>query len=281
MRQYWLARNAEVISIFEEFRIEPNAAVLMAAPILIGLAGALVGAMRGVGILRARWLLLAAQIALGLGLGALHVRVFSSVMPLAALGLLAPVALLRDLVASGVPDARKNLVSGAAAFLGLLTLSSFGVAVASPDLEVAPEIENSSAKAWRRPDACLDSASYEPLAALGSGLAVTQVSPGAYLLAHTDLSVLAGPYHRDNAGNRAALDILRAQPEAAEGLARKAGAKYIILCWDKPADAAALRELAPRGLGVALMDGAKPQWLRPEKIEGTPFHVYRVAAPRD
>jgi hypothetical protein len=281
VRKYWLDHNAEVISIFEEYRIEPGAAILMAVPVLIGLAGACFGAARGAGVVRARWLLLAAVTALAFALGALHVRVFSSAMPLAALGLLAPVGALRDFIAARVPEARGKLVSGTAALLGLFALSSFGVAAASPELAAAPEVEKSSAKAWRRPDACLDSASYAPLAALGSGLAVTQVSPGAYLLAHTELSVLAGPYHRDIRGNRTALDILRAPPAAAEGLARKANAKYVILCWDKPSDAAALREMAPEGLGAALMDGAAPQWLRPEKIEGTPFHVWRVAPPRD
>jgi hypothetical protein len=119
------------------------------------------------------------------------------------------------------------------------------------------------------------------MADLAPGLAVAQIPAGSYLIAHTRLSVLAAPYHRNNHGNRTALDILRNPPAVAEGLARKAGAKYVILCWAKPADEAALRKMAADGLGASLLAGQTPGWLRPIQLEGTPFHVYAVVPAAD
>lgn len=281
VRTFWLDHNAEVISVIEEFRIEPGAAVLMAVPILVGLGGALFGLARSSGAAGARWTLLAALIALGFVMGSLHVRVFSTTMPLAGVGLLAPVSALREWIAARVTGPLANVAPSVAAFLALFSLSSFGVALAAPSLSAADGVETSSAMAWRRPDPCLESASYEPLAALAPGLAVAQIPAGSYLLAHTKLSVLAGPYHRDNHGNRAALDILRASPALAESLVHKAGAKYVLLCWAKSADEAALRGLAPDGLGAELARGNTPVWLRPLKIAGTPFHAFQVMPPRD
>ncbi|MCI4680054.1 hypothetical protein K9U39_14440 [Rhodoblastus acidophilus] len=281
VRRYWLDHNAEVISIVEDYRIDPTAAVLMAATILIGFLGALFGMWRASGMARARWLFLSALIAIGVAIGSLHVRVLSTTMPLAGLGLLAPVGALRDFIAARMTSALGRTAAPLTALLALFGLSSFGVALAEPPFPISAAIENSAAKAWRRPDPCLESASYEPLAALGPGLAVSQISPGSYLLAQTSLSVLAAPYHRDNHGNRLALDILRSPPALAESLARKAGAKYVLLCWAKPSDEAALREMAPDGLGAELTRGHVPGWLRPLDIKGTPFHAFQVMPRSD
>jgi hypothetical protein len=279
VRRFWLDHNAEVISLAEEFRIEPSAAVLMAGPILIGLCGALFGCWRTSGVSRGRWVLLSGQIAIGLAFGAMHVRVFSTTMPLAAVGLLAPVSALCNFFARRATGGLGRAASSLAALMALFALSAFGVALAMPDLKTTAEAESSPANAWRRPDPCLASASYEPLAVLPPGLAVSQIPAGSYLLAHTNLSVLAAPYHRNNAGNRAALDILRAPPALAEDLARRASARYILLCWMKPSDGAALREMAPDGLAAELSRGSVPGWLRPLRIDATPFNVYEVMPP--
>ena len=135
---------------------------------------------------------------------------------------------------------------------------------------------NSPDMAWRRPDPCLASESYEPLAALSPGLAVAQIPAGSYILAHTAMSVLAAPYHRDNHGNRLALDILRSPPALAEGLARKAGAKYVLLCWATPADIAALQAMGADSLAARLSTGGVPRWLRPTHVEDAIFHSYEI-----
>jgi hypothetical protein len=242
----------------------------MAIPIIIGFCGALFGAFIEHGVGRARWLLLAAVVVVGFAAASLCLRVFSSTMPLAALGLLAPVDFLRRRL-----SARGPAVAGVAVFAALAGCSSFGVALALPDFQTE-SAANSPDMAWRRPDPCLASESYEPLAALSPGLAVAQIPAGSYILAHTAMSVLAAPYHRDNHGNRLALDILRSPPALAEGLARKAGAKYVLLCWATPADIAALQAMGADSLAARLSTGGVPRWLRPTHVEDAIFHSYEI-----
>jgi hypothetical protein len=248
----------------------------MAVPILIGLFGALVGAYAARGVARGRWLFLAAVIAMGFSTACLSLRVFSSTMPLAALGLLAPAVLVRQSLSG-----RGGLLAASTGFAVLFAISSFGVALALPELAPAAGAENSPDKFWRRPSACLDSASYAALADLPPGLAVAPVSAGSYLLAHTRLSVLAGPYHRNNHGNRAALDILRQPPALAESLAHKAGATYVMLCWATPADLAYYRAMGADSLAAGVAAGNTPGWLRPLSIAGTPIRVFAVLPSAD
>jgi hypothetical protein len=276
VRNLWLDHVSENLTLSQDFAISPGGALLMAAPILIGLCGALFGALHTRGVARLRWLFLVTVVAMGFAAACLCLRVFSSIMPLAALGLLAPVAFLRQRLA-GCSEA----LAATASFVALFVLSSFGVALALPDLEPSAGAENSPNMFWRRPSACLDSASYEPLAGLSPGLAVAPVAAGSYLLAHTRLSVSAAPYHRNNHGNRAALDILRSAPALAESLARKAGAAYVLLCWNAPADVAAYKAMGADSLAARIVAGQAPGWLRALPVTGTPLHVFTVTPPGD
>jgi len=270
VRTYWLDPNPEVISILRQAQRDPNLALLLVASTLVGFLAALFGVWRASGSDWARWAFLAGQIALGGLLGALHVRVFSTVMPLVALGLLAPAASVRAFIESRVSRPRRGLAGALAALVALYASSSMGLMVELP--EVGPAAPD-NVGAGR--DRCMSSASYEPLRTLAPGLAVSMISPGAYLLAHTDLGVMAAPYHRDNHGNRAALDILFAPPDQAERLARAAGARYVILCWGADA-AASWKTWAPQGLAARIAQGEVPGWLRPAPVAQTPVHVYEI-----
>jgi hypothetical protein len=95
------------------------------------------------------------------------------------------------------------------------------------------------------------------------------------------MSVLAAPYHRNNAGNLAALNILRAPPAQAEILARKAGVKYVMLCWATPADRSALRAMSLEGLAARMEDGQVPAWLREVSPGDAPVHLYEVLPSSD
>jgi hypothetical protein len=93
------------------------------------------------------------------------------------------------------------------------------------------------------------------------------------------LSVLAASYHRDNHGNRAAIDILSAEPALAESLARKAGARYVLLCWATPGDAFFWTYLSPNGLAAQLEQGKIPDWLRERTDKNAVMHVYEIKPP--
>jgi hypothetical protein len=274
LKKIWIDHIAENLSLAQNYVVAPGAAFLLAVPILIGLAGAGFGAVTSRGVARARWLLLLAVGGVGFAAACLCLRVFSSIMPLAALGLLAPVMGAQRALAGS-----SSLLASAAGFGLLLALSSFGVALALPEMDRSAGAELSPDMAWRRPDPCLESESYSPLAELSPGLAVAPIQSGAYLLAHTRLSVLAAGYHRASRGNRAAIDILRAEPALAESLARKAGAKYVLLCWAAPADLAWWKALAPEGLAAQAIQGRVPAWLRPLSAPDAPVHAYEILPP--
>ncbi|MBB4198639.1 hypothetical protein CCR94_19415 [Rhodoblastus sphagnicola] len=269
VRKYWLDPNPEVISIVRQAQLDANLALLLVAPTLVGLVAALFGVWRCSGSARARWAFLAAQIALGVVLGALHIRIFSTVMPLVAIGLLAPVAFIREAVESRVSEQTRGLIGALTGLIALFALSNMGLMIELPEIGPAAPTDIGAGR-----DRCMNSASYEPLRALEPGLAVSMISPGAYLLAHTDLGVMAGPYHR-NRGNRGALDILFAPPDKAEALARAAGARYVILCWGADA-AASWKSWSPDGLAARIAQGSVPGWLRPVQVENTPVHVYEL-----
>jgi hypothetical protein len=228
---------------------------------------ALFGAAKTAGTARARWLFLATQVALGLALGSLHVRVFATVMPLAALGLLAPVAWIRQRIDAAVSVETRPLIGGLAGLVALFGLSSMGLMVELPEGAFA---------APQKPDRCMKSETYSALRGLPPGLAASMISPGAYLLADTQLSALGGPYHRNNHGNRATLDILFAKPDEAQNLARAAGVRYVILCWDRPDAATTWKQWGPEGLAAQIVEGAVPRWLRPIQVENTPAHVFEI-----
>ncbi len=274
VKSLWLDHVGENLTLRENFAIAPGASLLMAIPIGIGFCGAVFGAFIEKGLGRARWLVLAIVIAVGFSAACLCLRVFSSTMPLASLGLLAPADFLRRRL---MP--RGEALANVAGFVALFCISSFGVALALPAFPQPSVLANSPGVAGRQHDPCLDSESYKPLAALKPGLAVAQIAAGSYILAHTSLSVLAAPYHRDNHGNRLALDILRGAPALAESLARKANAKYVLLCWDAPAERAALRAMGPDALAAQISDGKIPGWLRPLKVDGTIYHAFEIMPP--
>ncbi len=276
LKSLWMDHIGENQTLRQNFTIAPGAAAMMAVPTLIGLGGALFGVFSGRGLVRARWLLLAALLALGFVAASQCLRIFSSLAPLAGLGLIAPVAALRRRLAP-----RGAILAGCAASFTLFALSSFGVAVALPDLQASPDVLSSPDLAWRRPDPCLDSANYLFLAGQKPGLVAAPISPGSYILAHSAMSALAAPYHRNNAGNLAALNILRAPPAQAEILARKAGVQYVLLCWATPADFASLRAMAADGLAAKIEQGAPPDWLREVSPKAAPVRLYQVLPASD
>ena len=126
VRKYWLDPNPEVISILRQARLDLVLALQLFVPTLVGFLAALFGVWRTTGAARARWAFLAAQIAIGLALGSLHVRVFSTAMPLAAIGLLAPVGALRAFAGRHVSEQSRGPIGALSALIALFALSNMG-----------------------------------------------------------------------------------------------------------------------------------------------------------
>jgi hypothetical protein len=153
--------------------------------------------------------------------------------------------------------------------IGLLCLfvSPMGLALAlQSEGEAAP-------REMRR--ACLEASAFSGLAALPPARIVAPVDMGAHILAFTPHFVFAAPYHRDNRGNRLAVDAFLAEPAAAERLVRAAGAELLLWC-DGGETGNALIERAPHGLAAALARGESPPFLEKIPLERSPFHVFAL-----
>lgn len=117
--------------------------------------------------------------------------------------------------------------------------------------------------------ACDRQAMLARLATLPSGRLLASIDLGAYALAETPHRVIAAPYHRNTAGNRALLAVLQAPLPVAARTIREWQVDYLALC---PADLGKGADT----LGAAIDVGGTPAWLVP--VAGAP-NLYRVRRP--
>ena len=104
------------------------------------------------------------------------------------------------------------------------------------------------------------------------GMVAAPIDLGAYTLAGTPHAVLAAPYHRNGAGNRALYRLLLATPEVARRNAGRWGVGYLVDC---PGAHGELGTPRAGSLLAALRAGEAPAWLRPLPGGGG-AHVYAV-----
>lgn len=117
---------------------------------------------------------------------------------------------------------------------------------------------------------------FDQLANLEPGTVAAVSNIGSAILKYTPHHVLAGPYHRNIAGNMANLDILMGADRDAYAAAKRHGVTIIAHC---PGDdeTGVLARAAPDGLLEALNNGSPPSWLvRLEIAEHAPLVLYRV-----
>jgi hypothetical protein len=123
---------------------------------------------------------------------------------------------------------------------------------------------------------CYALSDYAMLGALPAGLVLAVSNQGSTILGATDHRVLNGPYHRNNAGNLAALDLLMGDPAVAGDMARQIGVAYVALCRGNP-ETQSLRKWAPEGLLAGLVAGHAPSWLTPvDGTAGSAVEIWRV-----
>jgi hypothetical protein len=160
------------------------------------------------------------------------------------------------------------------ALLALLTLAPF---TAVFWIGLAPPEKKAEKKEQARTlEDCISRASYAPIRALPPGVVLALPDLGPFMLIHTEHSVMAAPYHRNNHGNRLMLDAFLAPPDKARDLLRAAGVRYIAIC-DATDQAAPIEARAPQGLLAAITKEAPLEWLRPIRLE-TPVSIYEVVA---
>ncbi|MGI3901694.1 MAG: hypothetical protein ACRYGP_22840 [Janthinobacterium lividum] len=258
LRPFWLDEVEEVRPLFRLLREDPDTIVVLVMPMLVGALGAVVAVARSRGPMRLRWAALLPLLVAGFAGTVWGIRVASSLQPLALLG-------AAWLVARSWDRAKRD-GRGVALILPVVVFA------ASSSL-VWAMVPIPSATVPADASSCLKPEALAPLAGLAPGVAFAPIDAGPYLLAHTGLSVLAGPYHRDNAGNHAVIAGFLAPPDAALDIVRKSGARYVMTCGH---GTDLERRAAPHGLAAALDEGRVPAWLTPVPLGPTPFRVYAV-----
>jgi hypothetical protein len=155
----------------------------------------------------------------------------------------------------------------------LLAVSGHAVARAAQWASAVPSAQVSSAR-----EQCHEVSSYAPLAALPAGRVLAFIDSGAFILAQTRHSVLAAPYHRNNEGNLAAVDMLLASPADASAAMERFRIAYVVICPGAPEFK--LYQRAGGGLAVQLVQGKVPAWLQPVAPGDGSLRAWRVVPSR-
>jgi hypothetical protein len=112
------------------------------------------------------------------------------------------------------------------------------------------------------------------LAAEPRGLVLAPLRLGPRILVATDHDVLAAPYHRNNDGNRFALEALTGPPDAAHALIKSRGVTYVAICLGDT-DLPRLTAYRDGSFLATLVGGTPPAWLAPIEPRG-PIRAWRV-----
>lgn len=124
---------------------------------------------------------------------------------------------------------------------------------------------------------CTALSDFRALAALPQGTVLAVSNLGSSILAETHHRVLAGPYHRNQAGNLAMLDAMAVPPAEAEAAVRRAEVDYVVSCAGN-GETRFLSRLAPDSLVARLAAGEIPAWLSSvAESADAPLTVFRVA----
>jgi hypothetical protein len=248
VRDLWLSHVAEALPLWRSWTKSPDTVIATSVPVLLALLAVLLRVAREQDLARRRWAVALGLIALGFVLGFFwQVRIFTSVTPLAMAALVGVASGLGERLGAGFMPLTRRLMVVAAC----IAMSPVGLAALLP---ISPK----AALAQANERACLTPQALALLATLPPARVAASFDFGPYLLAYTPHSVFAGPYHRDNHGNRLVIDAFLADPESGEKILRDAGATLVLWCAHEPAVFAAR---APQGLAASLSRGTPPAWL--------------------
>ena len=258
LRSFWLDEVSEARPLVRFLHADPFASAIILGPIFAGCAAAIVAALRSSGLARTRWLVLLALLAVGILGSCWEIRMAFSLQPLALLG--GAWALSQALRIAERDGRLLSLWLPVSAFCLFSSLAWGALPWPNPPREEAGA-------------SCFAARSAEPLAALGSGIVFAPIDAGPYLLAHTALSVLAGPYHRDIAGLHAVIEGFLASSAEARVAVVSTGARFLAVCGQQTD--LEIRA-APSGLAASIARGDIPPWLEPLALGDTPYKVYAV-----
>jgi len=122
---------------------------------------------------------------------------------------------------------------------------------------------------------CQRAADYTPLAILPPGRVLAFIDSGPFILMESGHAVLAAPYHRNQAGNIAMLDMFLGAPNDAKVRMATYDIDYVAFCPGAPERYNYVAR-APNSLVAALSRNDVPTLLERVPLNGTDLAVYRV-----
>jgi hypothetical protein len=131
-------------------------------------------------------------------------------------------------------------------------------------------------------DRCFQTAPYRALAAAKpSGLVLSEIDLGPFILAHSQDSVLAAPYHRMSWGMLKARDALSANADdgTAEAKARALGVQYVVECFAHRGHADRMGMTATSLQKRLDKQGEPPSWLERVNPPKSVIEIFRVKPP--
>jgi hypothetical protein len=116
---------------------------------------------------------------------------------------------------------------------------------------------------------CFDTKIYAPLAALPPGIVLGEIDLGPFVLAHTQDSVLAAPYHRMSWGILKGYEALGGPTALAQARLKTLNVTYVVDCQLNP-----LR-VNSSGFEGDLRRGRLPTWIERVSSPAQPLQIYR------
>jgi hypothetical protein len=276
LRSYWLDDVIEAQPLWGVLAKKPEMAPQHYVTALLALL--LLGReLAGRGLSRGK-VLLAVVLAAAVAVSIWQVRGSTFSLPFAVVPLAAWVAGWRRAAAAGLPGASARMAIAWLVSLNMTwSAAAFGLAgLLRPQAEGPSQSLLAGASAGAGDRKCYADAVYPALAAMPATTVLAISNLGTSILANTHHRVLAGPYHRNVAGNLLMMDAFMGAPDEARVLLRENGVGLVALCVGN-GESRSLADWGPSGLMASLLAGHVPDWLeRLPGDEGAPLAVYRV-----
>lgn len=274
LKTFWLEGVVETRSLADLWAADPFALFGFYGMAVCALVVSVISAVRGKPLPRGQAVIFAAFLAMGIAVTAWQQRGFTFAAAFAVLPLGFWIGRLREGMSKkrSIP-ATLGLAGAWAVSLNLVWWIAGAQAAAL--FSSGPTLQQQVASASPR-DYCYASDLYAPLAAEPDGVVLGATDIGASVLLHTRHRAVAGPYHRNTAGNLLLIEAMLASPQDARAMLRSHGVTLIADCLNG-ADGFDFIAAAPDGFQAALRGDAVPDWLEavPSTV-GEPLVIYRV-----
>ncbi len=263
----WLAHVSEAQNAADIFRKMPEEFLAIYLPSLAGLLLGAVAIWRMELRQRIVWLAPMLLLLAFLAIAAWQVR-----------GAAAANLLASAIVAASIFKLAGGTKLGAKTILALFAFSSPALVLAGQAIGAGLHIANPARLTVYQdgPGACRRVADFAPLNRVEPGIVVSFVDNGPAILAITQHSILAAPYHRNGEANKAAFDILLGDDAAVQRAINANKVRYVAICPGGP-ERINYERAAPQGLVARLSNGEVPAYLEAVPGEASePMKVFRV-----